>query len=183
MKLVFDFFPIFVFFVVFKLSNVYAATGAFLLASCLQMAIYWYLHRRFEQMHIITFILGLVLGGATLLWHNEIFIKWKPTAIYWAFATVFLGSQFFGSKTLIQSLMESNIMLPHSIWQRLNLSWCVFFVLMGTLNLYVVYHFNTNTWVNFKLFGLLGLTLLFIIIQAFYLSRHIKPEETSDDQR
>src|SRR4029078_10025608 len=121
MKLIFDFFPILIFFIAFKFSNVYIATGAFLGASCIQMLIHWYLYRRFEQMHIITFILGLLLGGATLFLHNEIFIKWKPTVIYWALAILFLGSQIFNRKTFIEHLMDTKISLPKPIWQRLNL--------------------------------------------------------------
>lgn len=181
MKLLFDFFPIVIFFIAFKFGGIYWATAVFLAATCVQMAIYWYLHRRFEKMHVITFILGMLLGGATLISHNDMFIKWKPTAIYWGFAVVVFFTHFFNKKTLIQSMMESNIALPDPIWKKLNLSWGVFFILMGLANLYVVYHFSTDIWVDFKLFGLLGLTLLFVIIQGIYLSRHIRAEETTND--
>lgn len=176
MKLLFDFFPIFIFFIIFKFWGVYVATAAFLIASCVQIGGYWLIHRRLEKMHIITFIIGMLLGGATLVLHNAMFIKWKPTAIYWGFALILFITHFFNKKTLIQSMMESNISLPTAIWKKLNISWGLFFSLMGALNLYVVYHFDTNTWVNFKLFGLLGCTLVFIIIQSIYLSRHIKTE-------
>jgi len=176
MKLIFDFFPILIFFIAFKVAGIYVATGSFIAATCIQMSVYWYLHRRFEQMHIITFMLGVLLGGATLLLHDEMFIKWKPTAIYWAFAIVFFITQFYGSKTLIQRMMENNVSLPNLVWKKLNISWGLFFGIMGFLNLYVVYHFSTNAWVNFKLFGMLGLTLAFVIIQALYLSKHIKPD-------
>jgi len=177
MKILFDFFPIFIFFIAFKFAGIYAATAVFLIATCLQMAIYWIMYRRFEKMHIITFVLGLILGGATLFLHDVMFIKWKPTAIYWGFACVFFFTQLFNKKTLIQSMMESNISLPPEIWKKLNTSWGIFFILMGILNLYVVYNFDTNTWVNFKLFGLLGFTLAFVIIQGIYLSKHIRNEE------
>jgi len=177
MKLLFDFFPIFIFFIAFKFAGIYIATAAFLIASTLQMAIYWFMHRRFEKMHIITFFLGLILGGATLLLHDVMFIKWKPTAIYWGFALVFFFTQFFNKKTLIQTMMESNISLPAEIWKKLNVGWGLFFIAMGFLNIYVIYNFSTNAWVNFKLFGLLGLTLIFVILQAIYLSQHIRNEE------
>lgn len=182
MKLLFDFFPIFIFFIAFKIAGIYVATGTFLIATCIQISITWYLHRRLEPIHIITFILGLVLGGATLMLHNEMFIKWKPTAIYWAFSLTFFTTQFFGKKTLIQRMMENNIALPDAVWKKLNLSWGLFFALTGALNLYVVYHYDTNTWVNFKLFGLMGLTLLFVVVQALFLGRHIKTDPLSKEE-
>jgi intracellular septation protein len=174
MQMLFDFFPIFTFFIAFKLTDIYTATAVFLLATVVQMGIYWFKNRHFQQMHIITFILALVLGGATLLFHNELFMKWKPTAIYWAFAITFLFTQIVGTKPLIQRIMEASISLPRPIWHRLNLSWVLFFLVMGILNLYVVYHFSTNAWVNFKLFGGIGATIIFAIAQAFYLNRYAK---------
>lgn len=174
MKLLFDFLPVLLFFTAYKFYGIFVATGVAIAASILQVAIFWFKNRRIEPMHIITLVLIVTLGGATLLFYNELFIKWKPTAINWAFALVFLGSQLFMSKPLIQKMMEKNVQLPTLIWKRLNLSWAVFFFLMGDANLYVIYHFDTDTWVNFKLFGVLGLTVLFVIIQAIYLTRHIE---------
>ena len=174
MKLLFDFFPIVLFFIAYKVWGIYVATATVIGASLLQVIAYWLKKRRFETMHLVTLALITVLGGATLLLQNELFIKWKPTAINWAFALVFLGSHFIGSKTIIQRMMQNNIELPSTIWKRLNMSWIGFFSLMGAVNLYVVYHFDTNTWVNFKLFGMLGLTLLFVIIQSIYMTRHVK---------
>jgi len=175
MKFLFDFFPVVLFFVVFKFYGIYIATAVAIAASIVQVTAYWLKHRRCESMHIITLALIVVLGGATLMLHNELFIKWKPTGINWAFALVLLGSHFVGKRQpLIQRMMQKNITLPTIIWQRLNISWMLFFALMGATNLYVAYYFDTNTWVNFKLFGVLGLTLLFVVIQAIYLSRHIE---------
>ena len=171
MKLLFDFFPIVLFFIAFKFAGIYIATIATMIAACLQVSIYWLKYRRFEILHIITLVTLLILGGSTLLLHNELFIKWKPTAIYWIFALTFLGSHFIGEKLLIQRLLDKQIKLPLFAWQRLNTMWIVFFVLMGTLNLYVVYHFNTNVWVNFKLFGTFGLSLVFLVIQGIYLQK------------
>ncbi|MEM1243229.1 MAG: septation protein A [Pseudomonadota bacterium] len=179
MKLLFDFFPILVFFVCFKLYGIYFATAAFLIASILQMAYQWYKHRHFEQMHIVTFCLGMVFGTATLLLHDALFIKWKPTVIYWACSIVFITSQFFGAKPLIERMLEANISLPRPIWYRLNWSWSIFFILMGIINLYVIYHYSTNTWVNFKLFGMLGMTIVFILIQAVYMSKHLQHSKES----
>ena len=173
MKLLFDFLPILLFFIAFKLFDIYTATAVGMVASLLQVAIYWFMHRRFESLHVITFLLVTILGSATLFLHNATFVKWKPTAIYWAFALVFFTSRFVGKKPLLQTLMDKNLSLPKTVWQRLNLSWVIFFAIMGAVNLYVVYHYSTNAWVNFKLFGALGLTVLFLLAQAFYMSKYM----------
>jgi len=181
MKLLFDFFPILLFFIAYKFFGIYIATGVAMAASVLQVSGYWFKRRRFETLHIVTLGLVLVLGGATLFFHDQLFIQWKPTAIYWAFAVLFMVSQFFGKKCLIQRLMDNKLSLPAAIWRRLNTSWSVFFILMGIINLVVVYNFSTNTWVNFKLFGTLALTLLFVFGQALYMSRHI-PKQNSKER-
>lgn len=182
MKLLFDFLPIVLFFIAFKMYDIYVATAVAIVASILQVATFWLKYRTVERMHIVTLILIVVLGGATLVLQDELFIKWKPTAINWAFALVFLGSQWVMKKPLIQSMMEKGVSLPDDVWQRLNLSWVIFFVLMGVANLYVMYYFDTNTWVNFKLFGVLGLTIAFVVAQALYLSKHIQhmPSDTNE---
>jgi intracellular septation protein len=133
-------------------------------------------------MYLITFALLLVLGGATLLLHDERFIKWKPTLVNWAFALAFFGSTLVGSKCLIERMMGSQLALPQPIWRRLNHAWTLFFLAVGGANLYVAYHFETKTWVNFKLFGVLGLTLLFALAQGWYLMRHVQPAESDPDQ-
>jgi intracellular septation protein len=179
MKFLFDYFPIICFFIAFKLWGIYVATGVAMGASILQLAIYWLKHRRFEKLHVITSIFILVLGGSTLIFHKPIFIKWKPTIVYWIFTIVLLASQF-SAKTLIHRMLKDKITLPHKVWSRLNLSWAIFFLILGFLNLYVVYHYDTNAWVNFKLFGTLGLMLLFIILQATYIARHLQDNKKSD---
>lgn len=177
MKILIDVFPVLLFFIAYKFFGIYAATVVAIIASVAQVSFYWMRHRSLEKMHIITLILIVVLGGATLIFHNELFIKWKPTAINWAFAVVFLSSQFIAKKKpLIKTMMEKDVILPDLIWKRLNLSWVIFFTIMGCANLFVVYQFDTNAWVNFKFFGVIGLTMLFVIIQAIYLTRHIKEE-------
>lgn len=183
MKLLFDFFPVLLFFITFKLYGIYYATGVAITASIVQVVVYWFKKRQIETMHIITMVLIVVLGSATLMLHDVMFIKWKPTAVYWAFSLAFLLSQFIGNKPLIQQMMEDNINLPPAIWQRLNTSWFIFFGLMGIINIYVVYHFDTDTWVNFKLFGGIGLTLLFVIAQALYLSKHAEINDQQSEQK
>lgn len=181
MKLLFDFFPILLFFVAYKLQGIYAATGIAIVASFIQVGLFWLKNRRVENMHLITLALIVVFGGATLLLQDEMYIKWKPTVLNWLFGLAFLGSRFIGSKTITQRMMDKNITLPDPIWTRLNLSWVIFFFALGIANLYVVYSFDTDTWVNFKLFGMMGLTLAFVLIQALVLTRHIKPENETDD--
>ncbi|MCP0913635.1 MULTISPECIES: septation protein A [Legionella] len=177
MKLLFDFFPILVFFLCYKLFDIYTATAVAMAASLLQVIFHRIKHQSYERMHLISLGLIMVLGGATLFFHNPWFIKWKPTGIYWLSSLVFLGSSFIGKKPLIQKMMDGNISLPAKIWQHLNWAWAIFFLIMGSLNLYVAYYFDTNVWVNFKLFGGAGLTLLFIFIQAVYLTRHVSDKE------
>lgn len=179
MKFLADFFPILLFFIAFKAYDIYIATAVLMIATVIQVAHFWLKNRRLENMHWITLILVLTFGSATLLFHDVLFIKWKPTAIYWLFAALFFGTQFFSKKTIIQRMLESKIKLPTPAWRNLNMSWGCFFLVMGILNLYVVYNFSTDTWVNFKLFGTMGLTLIFVVLQALYMSKqlHIKTDK------
>lgn len=185
MKLLFDFFPIVLFFIFYKLQGIYVATAIAMVASLVQVIFYRLKTQRYEKMHLISLGIIMVLGTATLLLHDPRFIQWKPTGIYWLSSLLFLGSSFIGSKPLIQKMMDGNIQLPKKIWARLNYAWAIFFVLMGGLNLYVAWFYSMDTWVNFKLFAGAGLTLLFIFLQAVYLARHIiekdlKPQPTSN---
>lgn len=181
MKLLFDFFPIILFFIAYKIYGIYAATAVAMAASIIQVSFFYFKHHKIESMHIITLVMVIFLGGATLLLHDDMFIKWKPTAIYWAFGLGFLISQFFGKKTLIQRLMDSKISVPETVWRRLNVVWTVFFFVLGIANVYVVYHFSTDAWVNFKLFGTLGLTVLFVIIQAVYIAKHMDTDSLKEN--
>jgi len=173
MKILFDFFPILLFFVCYKFYDIYAATAVAMASSLLQVIVHRLKNQKYEKMHLISMGIIMVLGGATLFFHNPWFIKWKPTGIYWISALVFLSSEFFGKTNLIQKMMSGNINLPLKIWVRLNIAWAIFFILMGAINIYVAYNFDTDVWVNFKLFGGAGLTLLFVFLQSIYLTRHI----------
>jgi len=182
MKFLLDFFPIVFFFIAFKMYDIYVATAVLIIASLLQTSAHWLMHRRFEKMHVITLVLVCVFGGLTLMLQDEMFIKWKPTVINWLFAVAFIGSQFIGKKSLIQRMMGDHMVLPANIWLHLNIAWTLFFIALGFANLYVVYNFDTETWVNFKLFGLLGLTFVFVIAQSLYVARFIKePEQDNSD--
>ncbi len=181
MKFLFEFFPVLLFFIAFKLYDIYVATAVAMVASAVQVGWSWLRHRRVERMPLVTLALIVILGGATLVLQDESFIKWKPTIVNWLFAAVFLGSRFIGNKTLIEHMMGANLALPAAIWSKLNLAWVIFFVFLGILNLYVAFYFDTQTWVDFKLFGMLGLTLMFVIMQAFYLARHLKMDTTTEE--
>jgi len=181
MKFLFDFFPILLFFIAYKVFGIYTATAVAIAAALLQVGLYWLKHHRFENMHLITLALIIVFGGATLLLKDEMFIKWKPTVLNWLFGLAFLCSHFIGKQPLVQRMMGNAVELPQPIWIKLNLCWTLFFLTVGIINLYIVYHFDTDTWVNFKLFGIIGLTLAFIIGQSLYIARFIKPDNTEGD--
>jgi intracellular septation protein len=181
MKLILDFLPIAIFFAVYKYTgDIILATAVLIPATALQMLYTWLTTKRIEKMQLVTLVLVVVMGGATVLLQDKTFIQWKPTVINWLFGAVFLGSQFIGEKPIVQRIMESGISLHREIWNKLNLAWVIFFIAMGCANLFVAYRFSEEIWVDFKLFGMLGLTIMFIIAQGFYLSRHLPNNETQD---
>lgn len=181
MKLLLDFLPIVIFFIVYKTTNdIILATAVLIPATLLQMLYTWIRTHKIEKMQLVTLGLVVILGGATVLFQDKTFIQWKPTVVNWLFGIAFLGSQFIGEKTIVERLMGSNISLPSFAWKNLNIAWVVFFIAMGALNLFVAYTFSEEAWVNFKLFGMLGLTVIFIVIQGIYLSRHIENTENND---
>jgi intracellular septation protein len=176
MKLLADLFPVILFFVAYQLYDIYVATQVAIAAAALQIAYHWLRHRRVENSHWLTLGLLVVFGGLTLALRDPTFIKWKPTVVNWLFAAAFLLSQRFMQRGLLQRMMDHAVTLPDGAWLRLNTAWVLFFFAMGVLNLYVAYNFSEETWVNFKLFGFLGLTLAFMLAQGFYLARHMEAE-------
>lgn len=168
-----DFFPVLLFFAAYKVWGLMTATAVLIVATMAQVAWSWMRRRRVNRMHIVTAGLVLVFGGITLLLNDELFIKWKPTVVNWLFAMAFIGSHLFGDRVLIRRIMEPGIRMRDTDWFRLNLAWVAFFVLLGTLNLWVVYAFSTDAWVNFKLFGMLGLTILFALAQGFWMAQRV----------
>jgi intracellular septation protein len=177
MKFLFDIFPVLLFFVAYKIWGIYVATAVAIGATVAQVGWSWLRHRKVDTMLWVTLAIIVVFGGATLWLHDEAFIKWKPTVLYWFFATVLLGAELFFRRNLIRAMMEKQVALPEPVWRKLNLSWIAFFILMGGANLYVAYSFPTDFWVNFKLFGGIGLMLAFVVAQGLMLARHIEPEE------
>ena len=195
MKLFFDFLPIVLFFIAYKygggnytfngqsydIEGIYAATIVMIIATVIQSAYSYLAHGKIEKSHLITLVLVILLGGATLWLQDPNFIMWKPTVVNWLFALGFIGTQLLTKKTLLEKMMSAHLTLPAPVWQRLNIAWILFFILSGILNIYVAYQFDEATWVNFKLFGLLGLTIAFIVAQSVYVGRYMKaPTEDND---
>lgn len=173
MKLILDFFPVVLFFAVYKFTgDLIVATLVLIPATIAQVAIGYWRERKIEPMPLVTLALVVILGGATVYLNDPLFIKWKPTLVNGLFALAFLGSEFlFGGKTVVERLMSSAVNLTRRQWRVLNRAWIVFFVFSGTLNIWVAYQFSEDTWVNFKLFGMLGLTLIFVVLQGIWMSR------------
>ncbi len=207
MKILFDFLPIALFFGMFKYAEshkdwaaatatewlgfmvaggtVGATEAPVLLATVVVIVatfaqILWLKSRGKKVDTMLWVSLGLVtvLGGATIYFHSENFIKWKPTVLYWVMGGALLFGQLVLKKNGIKALMGSQMDLPDAAWRMVNFSWIVFFAVMGVLNLWVAFNFSTSTWVNFKLFGGLGLMVVFVLLQAVYLNKHIKPGTT-----
>ncbi len=178
MKFLFDIFPVILFFAAFKLFGIYPATAVAIGATFVQIAWVWYRHRKIDNMLWVSLGVIVVFGGATLLLQDETFIKWKPTVLYWLFGAVLLTAELGFGKNLIKAMMEKQMALPHAVWRKLLMSWVGFFTVMGVLNLYVAYNYSTDAWVNFKLFGGMGLMLVFVVLQALLLSKHVDGKET-----
>ena len=173
-KFLFDVFPVLLFFVAFKVYDIYVATAVAIAATFVQIGWVWLRHRKVDTMLWISLAVIVVFGGATLLLQDETFIKWKPTVLYWLFGVALAVAAAIFKKNLIRALMEKQVTLPDVVWGKLLASWIGFFVTMGALNLFVAYNFSTDAWVNFKLFGGMGLMLVFVVLQALMLGKYIE---------
>ena len=173
MKFLFDLLPVILFFVAFKLADIYVATGVAIAASFAQVGWLKLRGKKVEPMLWASLAIIAVFGGATLLLQDETFIKWKPTVLYWMFGLVLAGAALLFRRNLIRAMLSEQVQLPEPIWSRLNWSWIGFFAFMGAANPYVAYNYSTDLWVNFKLFGGMGLMLLFVLAQGLVLARHI----------
>ena len=175
MQLLYDFLPVIAFFVTYKLAGIYVATAVLIVAVLIQTAVSWIRFRKVSPMLLTTAVLVLVFGGLTLLLHDATFIKWKPTIVNALFAAAFAGSHFMRGPTIVQRLLGENLSLDDASWRRLSLMWVGYFIVCGVANLYVAYNFPESTWVNFKLFGLLGMTLVFVLLQGVWIARRTEP--------
>jgi intracellular septation protein len=183
MQLLFDLLPVLLFFVAYKLADIYVATAVLIVGVLIQTLVSWIRHRKVSPMLLTSAVLVLVFGGLTLLVHDATFIKWKPTIVNWLFAAAFLASQFMKGPTIVQRLMGEQMKLePPSLWTRLNAMWVAFFAVVGALNLYVAFNFSEAAWVNFKLFGLMGLTVVFALAQGVWLARKTEQLQSPSGQ-
>ena len=186
MQLLVDFLPIVLFFTAYVLTkDLLVAVAVLMVVAPLVFIVQWFLTRKINKFSAASIVLIVLLGGATLISGDSMFIFWKPTALYWAAAIAFFASQFIGGRPFIQRMMETatkdsdeKIRLSSTNWKKLNGLWVVFFILAGGLNIYVAYNYPEETWVNFKLFGLLGITFAFIIAQSIWLAKHMDRDES-----
>lgn len=177
MKFLFDLFPVILFFIAFKVSGIYVATGVAIAATFAQIGWLLFRGRKVDTMLWVSLAIIVLFGGATLWLQDETFIKWKPTVLYWLFGAVLAGASLVFRRNLIRKLMEEQVSLPDRVWGQLNASWIGFFALMGAANLIVAYNFPTDTWVNFKLFGGMGLMLAFVVAQSLLLAKYIEEKK------
>ena len=177
MKFLFEFFPLLLFFAAYKIWDIYVATGVAMAATVAQIS--WLLMKRRPVPPVMwtTLVLIVVFGGATILLQDKRFIMWKPTVLYWLFALVLAGSQALFGKSLIKSLMGSQLDLPDGVWRTMSWNWSLFFLAMGFANLYVMYQFSEETWATFKVFGATGLTLVFMLAQLPWLAKYVQEKQ------
>lgn len=210
MKLLLDFLPIILFFASFNLAEknadqaasmatnwfgfmvsggivgpkeapVLLATVVVIVATLAQVAYLKLRRQKVDAMLWVSLVLVTVLGGATIYFHSDTFIKWKPTGLYWVMSLTFLLSPVLAGKNLLKVFLGEQMQLPEPVWRNLNLAWAAFFAIMGVLNLWVAFTFSTAVWVNFKLFGGMGLMLLFTLAQGVYLNKHLQPLEAPSE--
>lgn len=177
MKQWLDFIPLLFFFIAYKVLGIFPATMVLVASTVVIYSGIW-IASRLERNQIITLVVTLVFGGITLLLHDVTYLKWKATVINWIFALVFMGSHFVGTKVMIEHMLGHAITAPAPIWRKLNFAWTLFFIGSGALNLYIAFHWSMDNWLNFKVFGNLGLTLLFVVAQTFYLRPYLQQEDT-----
>lgn len=185
MQLIYDILPVFLFFLAFKIYGIYVATVVGIVATAIQTLVSRIWLKHWDKKQLITLLVFVFFGGMTLYFHNPIFVKWKPTIVFWIFAVSILATHFFTERPLMQRLMESMMegkgTLPVNAWRKVNLMWAVFFSLLGGVNLYIAYYFSNDAWVNFKFYGITGALFVFSIIQAIYLSSYLTETKSSHE--
>lgn len=173
MKQFFEFIPLIIFFIVFKMVDIYAATGSLMVSMGVMLAFNYYKNGKVEKMHLITFVMVLVFGTLTLILHDDAFIKWKVTVVYILFSLALLVSQLFYKKPIIKQMLGKEISLPENIWNNLNIAWALFFAVLAVVNVYVAFSLSQEIWVNFKVFGLLAATLAFTVLSGLYIYKYL----------
>ncbi|MEE9447973.1 MAG: septation protein A [Arenicellales bacterium] len=190
MKALFDFLPLILFFAANKFYDIYIATGVLIVVTYLQVAFFWLQNKRIERMHLIMLVAVTLFGGLTLLLRDPTFLKWKVSIVNWMFALIIFGSVIL-KKSVIKAMMGKQITLPDPVWARLSIAWGLFFLAMGFLNMYVAFYYQLDmpedvrldTWVNFKVFWVLGLTLAFSVLQMLFMAKYLDPDELDSSDK
>ncbi|MFM2483736.1 septation protein A [Celerinatantimonas yamalensis] len=182
MKQLLEFIPLIIFFIVYKMYDIYMASGALIIATGLMLVVYYLRYRRVEKTHLITFLAVAVFGGLTIALHNDVFIKWKVTVIYALFTIILLVTQYGFKAPALKRMLGKEMELPEHIWNRLNLAWAIFFAICAIANLYVAFSLSQQIWVDFKVFGLFGATLAFTVVSVIYIYRYLPKEPTKEDK-
>ncbi|MDA0154169.1 septation protein A [Vibrio sp. Makdt] len=176
MKQILDFIPLIIFFALYKMYDIYTATGALIVASALQIVLTYFIYKKIEKMQVITFLMVAVFGGMTIFLHDDNFIKWKVTIVYALFAIGLTTSHLMG-KSAIKGMLGKEITLPDAVWGKINWAWTFFFTLCASINVYVAFNLPLDVWVNFKVFGLLIATLLFTLLTGVYIYKHLPKDQ------
>ncbi|HET6630022.1 MAG TPA: septation protein A [Woeseiaceae bacterium] len=183
MQLLLDYVPIVIFFAAYFYEDIFFATAVLMAVMPVILLLQWAMTRKLNRIYAGSTVLVLLLGSATLYFRDADFIYWKPTVLNWVIALVFLGSQWFGERTIVQRMLGGAADLARDQWAKLNLIWVIYFVVVGGVNLFVAYNFSEEFWVNFKLFGMLGLTVVFVVIQSLWLMHAMRKKEIAPDDR
>ncbi len=209
MKFLIDFFPVILFFIAYKFFGdlppqwievanqlpfvsissdepkdaIYFATVLIIIATIIQNIVHRLVFKKLEKMHLVSLGILIAFGTLTLAFKDPLFIKWKVSIFNWVFATVIIGSQFIGRMPIVERMMSHAIAVPKKVWKQVNLSWGLFFALVGFINIYVAYNYSEDTWVDFKMFGVLGLTFVFMIAQGVYLAQHAESDEAKAEDK
>jgi intracellular septation protein len=179
MRVIFDFALIVLFFIAYKVWGIFTATAVIMAGSCFQVVFHRWYTGKWDKFSLRLALIVCFLGAATLIFHNGIFIKWKPTIAYWIFSVLFLSTQWLGKAPFLRTLLGGQITLPDFAWKKLNLAWGLFFLFLGGLNVYVLYNYSTDAWVYFKLVGCISLSVVFMILQSIYMVRYMPKQEVS----
>lgn len=181
MKQIIEFIPLIIFFALYKMYDIYTATGALIVASILQVLVLWFIYKKVEKMQWVTAILVTVFGGMTLFFQDDNFIKWKVTIVYVLFAAGLLITHLMG-KPLIKGMLGKEIALSDTIWRNVNHAWVAFFAVLAVVNVIIAYQMPLDVWVNFKVFGLMALTLIYTLITGAYVYKHLPKEKEIDSE-
>jgi len=177
MKQLIDFIPLIIFFILYKTQDIYAATGALIVATAIQIALTYFLYKKIEKMQIVTFVIVAIFGGMTIFFRDDNFIKWKVTIVYSLFSVGLIITHLIG-KPVIKGMLGKELTLPDSVWAKINWAWVVFFAFCALLNVYVAFNMPLDVWVNFKVFGLLAATLVFTLLTGLYIYKQMPKEES-----